>query len=210
MNRVTEWLRRGDPLAPDSQPDGVDRARVRDAMLKASAVAPEPSRHRHGLLLALAIAAAVAVVAGSSLLTRVWNAVEVPAFAAVRVEVRLAEEAPAPGLTAAPVGQDGRVVYLHEEAILTNDGITACEVVPGSAEGRYGVEFRFTPEASRRLREATRAHIGRPVAVLLDGRVIVAPVVRSEIGDLGVLSGNYDHDAAERIARGVMLDRGVR
>ena len=47
--------------------------------------------------------------------------------------------------------------------------------------------------------------IVRPVALLIDGYVVVAPTVRSEVGDAARLSGDYTRAEAERIVRGVTL-----
>jgi len=135
--------------------------------------------------------------------TRVWRAVDAPAYAAVRFEVRLAEDAPAPGLREAPVGTQPKVVYLREQSIVSNDDIVACSVVPGVAVDRYDVEIQLSADGAARLREATRQHVGRPVALVIDGIVAMAPTVRSEIGELGRLTGNYSREEAERLVRGM-------
>lgn len=53
------------------------------------------------------------------------------------------------------------------------------------------VEMEITPEASGRLKKSTGAHVGKPMAFVVDGSVVSAPVVRSPsegrfvtIGDL--------------------------
>jgi preprotein translocase subunit SecD len=43
----------------------------------------------------------------------------------------------------------------------------------------------------------------RRIAILIDGIVVMAPVVRSPIGDSAVISGQFSREDATRIARGM-------
>jgi len=56
------------------------------------------------------------------------------------------------------------------------------------------------------MRQATANHIGKPVAVLIDGEVVTAPVLRGPISTLGLISGDYTRAEANRIVSGI----GVR
>lgn len=202
MSVVQEHLRQSDPLARESGPTASARGRVRDAVLRAGRAAPVIGPRRRALRGGLALAGLLAAVAlgGGTL----WRAVNAPAFAAVRFEVRLAEDAPAPGLREAPVGLEPRLVYLHDDVILTNADIAGARVVAGASSDQFGVAVRLSEPGSARMREATRRHIGRPIALMFDGLVSAAPTVRSEIGELGVLTGNYSQSEAERIVRGLL------
>ena len=203
MSVVQELLRASDPLARESGLTPSARARVRDVVLRAGRAAPVASQQRRVALrggLALASLFVAFALGGGA----VWRAVNAPAFAAVRFEVRLAEDAPAPGLREAPVGLQPRLVYLHDEVILTNADIAAARVAPGASSDQYGVEVRLSEQGSARMRAATRRHIGRPLALMMDGLVSAAPTVRSEIGEVGVLTGNYTRSEAERIVRGLL------
>ena len=53
------------------------------------------------------------------------------------------------------------------------------------------------------MRAATANHIGKHVAILLDGQVVMAPVIRSPIGAAAEITGNYTKSQAERIVRGI-------
>ena len=77
-------------------------------------------------------------------------------------------------------------------------------VLDRPGDGGVAVEVRLTPEGAARLRQATGAHLDRPMAVLIDGLVVMAPTVRSEIGDVGVITGGYDRREAERLVRGMV------
>lgn len=204
MNDVRELLRRGDPLADEPWPDHASKAGVRARVSSARvgrAVEPKSLRARRvvvGLV-------AAAVLVGALRQMEFVPSLTTPAFAAVRFEVRLAEEQPGAGLREAPVGTTQRIVYLHDEIVVSNADVVSAEVVPGNRDDRFDVEIRLGAPGDGRMRAATRRHIGRPVALLIDGYVVVAPTVRSEVGDAARLSGDYTRAEAERIVRGVTL-----
>lgn len=204
MNHVKALLATGDPWARETPPDDTLRARLRATVLDTHHVRVNAPGRRSALRVALATAATI-VLAGVVSGTRFWNAFDAPALAAVRFEVRLAEDTPAPGLREAPVGTEPRLVYLHDRVVVSNDDIVAANVIPGRDADRYGIEIRLSANGSERMRAATRGHIGRPMALLVDGLVATAPTVRSEIGDVGLLSGDYSREDAERLVRGIML-----
>jgi preprotein translocase subunit SecD len=63
----------------------------------------------------------------------------------------------------------------------------------------------FLQAGAERMRQATANHLGRPVAILIDGKVVTAPVVRSLISDAAMITGDYSREEAERIADGINM-----
>jgi preprotein translocase subunit SecD len=49
-------------------------------------------------------------------------------------------------------------------------------------------------------------HLGRPVAILIDGEVVSVPTVKSPIGAAAVISGDFTRADAERIAQGMNIN----
>lgn len=199
MTDLRTALRATDPLTLDAAPGDAEVARRRAVVLAdgrrlASSHAPRRAP-------ALAFAAVVAVML-AALVT--WEAWHTRISAAVRFEVRLAEDRDGAGLRAMAVGTDPRVVYVGDDALLTNDDIEGARVVPGPTPATWSVEIGVSRAAGERLRVATSQHVGRPLAFIVDGLVTAAPVVRSAIGEVGVLSGAYTREEAERLARGVL------
>jgi len=47
------------------------------------------------------------------------------------------------------------------------------------------------------------SHLGKPVAILIDGSVVIAPSVKSAIGAAAVITGDYTQADAQRIAAGM-------
>jgi preprotein translocase subunit SecD len=125
--------------------------------------------------------------------------------AAVRFEVRLAEYRPAPGLREAKVSDSGRSVYLHDEIIVTNSDIESTRVIQGSDPSQYAVGVEFNAAGAEKMRAATGNHIGKLVAILLDGEVVMAPVIRTTIGPSAVITGKFTRPQAEKIVNGIKI-----
>jgi preprotein translocase subunit SecD len=133
--------------------------------------------------------------------------------AAVRFEVRLAEEQAAPGLTAARVANSNRTVYLRPEVVVTNADIANSRVgpggdrvPPGATPTQFWIYVQLTAEGADKMRRATMNHLGRPVAILIDGEVVSVPTVKSAIGAAAVISGDFTRADAERIAQGMNIN----
>jgi len=135
---------------------------------------------------------------------QIWMHGSTPVLAAVRFEVRLAEDQPIPGLVVARRGDSGGVIYLHPEIVVSNDDI-AQSWVSEDGPSQFRIAVQLLPSGAERMRQATANHVGRPVAILIDGSVVMAPVVRAPIGDSAVISGKYTRAEAERIADGMRL-----
>jgi preprotein translocase subunit SecD len=143
--------------------------------------------------------AAVGVVA---LGYQIWLHGTTAVLAAVRFEVRLAEDRPIPGLVVGQVVDSGRVIYLHPEVVVSNEDIAQSWVVQDGPD-QFGVSVQFLPSGAERMKQATATHVGRPVAILINGVVVMAPVVRSPISDSAVITGKFTQAEAERIADGI-------
>jgi hypothetical protein len=200
MSSLTQHLQEADPLRHEAGRLDAERARLRSAVL--AAASERPGRPRRaifapvGALLAVPVVAVlVAYVSGTPWLT--------PVAAQVRFEVRLAEERPVSGLIVAQVEGTERIVYLHPDVVVGNDDVAHAVATSDGIAGRYSVEIQLLPGGAARMRQASSAHVGRPLAILLDGRVVMAPTVRSPIADSAVISGPFTHDEATRIAAGV-------
>jgi preprotein translocase subunit SecD len=127
--------------------------------------------------------------------------------AAVRFEVKLAENQPSPGLREVKTPDSEKPVYMHQQVIVTNSEIESTRVRPGEAPGRYAVEVEFTASGAKKMRRATAAHIGKPMAVLIDGQVVMTPIVRSTISASAAVTGNFTKAEAERIVTGIGLQQ---
>jgi preprotein translocase subunit SecD len=68
-------------------------------------------------------------------------------------------------------------------------------------QGRPVVSFRFDTVGGKRFGDATRDNVGKQLAIVLDGKVISAPVIREAIlGGNGIISGNFTTEQAKDLA----------
>jgi preprotein translocase subunit SecD len=71
------------------------------------------------------------------------------------------------------------------------------------SSGEWGdpaVTFQLTQDAGKRFEAATRENQGRKMAIVLDDKVISAPVIRAVIRDSGIIEGGFTVTSAEDLA----------
>ncbi|CAK0749119.1 Protein translocase subunit SecD [uncultured Gammaproteobacteria bacterium] len=74
--------------------------------------------------------------------------------------------------------------------------------------GEWVVNFEFDAVGGRRFAEVTKVNVGRPFAIVLDNKVISAPVIREPItGGRGQISGHFSAQSASDLA--VLLRAGA-
>ena len=61
----------------------------------------------------------------------------------------------------------------------------------------------LSPPGGGRQGRTTAAHIGKPIALLLDGQVAMAPTLRSPITNAATITGNFSQQEAEKLATGL-------
>ncbi len=72
---------------------------------------------------------------------------------------------------------------------------------PSFQDGRPVVSFRFDAVGGRRFGQATTENVGKPFAIVLDDKVISAPVIREPIlGGTGIISGSFTVQEAQDLA----------
>jgi preprotein translocase subunit SecD len=72
---------------------------------------------------------------------------------------------------------------------------------PTFQDGQPVVSFRFDTVGSKRFGRTSTEHVGRPFAIVLDNKVISAPVIREPIlGGSGIISGSFTVRSANDLA----------
>ncbi len=201
MTKTRDVLTAADPLRREQLPAEAERGRLRQMVIVAASRGDVQSESRRPILVPVLVTLAMigTVVVTSSM----WPRNGSLAQAAVRFEVRLAENQPAAGLITARVGSD-RTVYLHPDVVVTNGDIDRSSVIPGNTPGHFWIDVRLNAAGAEKMRQATMNHIGRPVAILIDGDVVAVPTLKSPIGGAAVISGDFTQADAQRIAAGMI------
>jgi protein-export membrane protein SecD len=66
--------------------------------------------------------------------------------------------------------------------------------------GRWQISFLLSESGNDIFYQYTSANIGRPMAIVLDGVVLSAPVIEAAIRDQGVINGTFTQDEAQSLA----------
>jgi preprotein translocase subunit SecD len=67
--------------------------------------------------------------------------------------------------------------------------------------GGYEVTFQLTPEGSKTFADYTSSHVGTPLAIVVDKKVISAPNIQNAItGGQGSITGSFTSDEANNLA----------
>jgi preprotein translocase subunit SecD/SecD/SecF fusion protein len=90
----------------------------------------------------------------------------------------------------------GTPYLVKRRVLVSGENLTRAGVGADEA-GRPAIDFRFDGQGARRFGEATANNIGRPFAIILDGRVISAPTIQSPItGGTGQITGSFSIQTA--------------
>ncbi len=100
---------------------------------------------------------------------------------------------------------DGKPVPSRPYALIAEPALSGESLVDASASfgegGQPVVAFRFDSLGAQTFGEITKKHIGQQFAIVLDGKVITAPVIRSAIlGGSGIIEGNFTVESATNLA----------
>jgi preprotein translocase subunit SecD len=104
---------------------------------------------------------------------------------------------------------EGGVKYLIEKRVLVS-GADLTDAQPGFDQRTSEpiVSFRFNSSGARKFAEATQTNVGKPFAIVLDNKVISAPVIREPIlGGSGQISGSFTVQSANDLA--ILLRAGA-
>jgi preprotein translocase subunit SecD len=199
MTSISEVLREADPLRFEPRRSIQARRMNRRLILKAASAAPAVRQRTW----AIGVVPALILIA-TAVIGTYWSRTAVNLIAAVRFEARLAEETPAAGLRETKTADSERTIYLHQEVVVSNSDIAQARVVPGNTPTTFSVTVEFNAAGAMKMLKATESHIGKPLAILLDGELVMAPTVRGPASTSAVITGNFTRAEAERIATGLL------
>ncbi|MGC2855547.1 protein translocase subunit SecD [Novispirillum sp. DQ9] len=118
---------------------------------------------------------------------------------------------PRPGVRVLPLADGnggGASIAVREKVELDGGRLTSAHAGSDSRTGAWVVNFAFDSLGTRRFAEISTANVGKPFAIVLDGKVISAPVIREPItGGQGQISGSFTAQSASDLA--VLLRAGA-
>jgi len=98
------------------------------------------------------------------------------------------------------------VLNVAKGALLDESALESARVQNDPITGSSQIGITFTEKGRKAFAEITRTNLNRQIAILIDGKVVSAPVIRTEIlGGKALLDGNFSdtkaNDLANRINR---------
>lgn len=96
------------------------------------------------------------------------------------------------GVTMLPDAKSGQQYPVEDRIALDGERLTDARASFDQRTREPLVTFRFDSVGARKFAEITSANVGRPFAIVLDGKVLSAPVIREPItGGSGQISGSF-------------------
>ncbi|MGA2044225.1 MAG: protein translocase subunit SecD [Roseiarcus sp.] len=107
-----------------------------------------------------------------------------------------------------PMQKGGGQVNVQKRVMVAGEDLTDAQPGFDQQSGEPDVNFAFNLRGGQRFGQVTSENVGRPFAIVLDGKVISAPVIRGPItGGRGVITGNFTVEAADDLS--VLLRAGA-
>lgn len=115
-----------------------------------------------------------------------------------------------------PIGDDylamqdspNEKIAVRKRVDVDGGDLTDARAATNSQTGQWVVEFSFNSVGARRFADITRANVNHRFAIVLDGKVLSAPVIREPIiGGRGEISGSFTASSATDLA--VLLRAGA-
>ena len=107
-----------------------------------------------------------------------------------------------------PMQKGGGMITVQKRVMVDGEDLVDAQQSFDQQTGEPDVTFRFNLRGGQKFGRVTTENVGRPFAIVLDGKVISAPVIRSPItGGTGQITGNFTIDEASNLA--ILLRAGA-
>jgi SecD-like export protein len=114
------------------------------------------------------------------------------------VQFHLAESSPAPGLQEAKIQGSDQPIYVHKLAALTQKDIEKA-AMGNDNSGSPAIDIFFTQDGAKKMAKLTSENIDKRLAIVVDGKTVSAPVIRSTISTRAQISGSFSEKEIKRI-----------
>ncbi len=105
------------------------------------------------------------------------------------------------GTRTLPGSDDGQLYTIQDHVAMAGDRLSDARSGYDQRTGQPIINFRLDGMGARQFSGITRANVGRPFAIVLDGKVLSAPVINEHIGGgSGQISGQFTLDHATDLA----------
>jgi preprotein translocase subunit SecD len=110
-------------------------------------------------------------------------------------------------LASAPIGGEKPAYAVQKRVMVSGENLKNASSTKDQ-NGEWVVAFNFDSTGGKKFCDATTANVGKLFAIVLDNKVISAPVIRDAIcGGSGQISGNFTPDSSQQLA--VLMNSGA-
>ena len=120
----------------------------------------------------------------------------------LKIEFRRAETKPADGLTEAKVAGTDEKIYIPKTADATNADIASASVAVDRSLNP-AIDVVFTKEGAKKMEVLSEKHKDKPLAIMVDGKVISAPIVREKFTSRAQITGKFTQKEVENIVKAI-------
>ena len=96
-----------------------------------------------------------------------------------------------PGSVLLPGDNDDGQFYVVEKRVMVSGELLETAQASFDQNNRPSVSFTLNATGAKRFGRVTGANIGRPFAIILDGKVVSAPTIQSQIFGSGQITGSF-------------------
>lgn len=90
------------------------------------------------------------------------------------------------------------------QTVMTGAGLQAASAVlapaQGSGSSQWMINFEIKPDYQSLFGDFTQQRLGEPMAIVLDGEALSAPIIQAQLTDGGVISGQFTEEEAQTLA----------
>ena len=96
-----------------------------------------------------------------------------------------------PGTVLLPSDSDDGQFYVVEKRVMVSGELLETAQASFDQNNRPSVSFTLNATGAKRFGRVTGANVGRPFAIILDGKVVSAPTIQSQIFGSGQITGTF-------------------
>ena len=92
----------------------------------------------------------------------------------------------------------GGVLFVSHDVIVDEADIIDADALHG-ARGSF-VRARFSGAGAARLSQATETHLGKLLAIVVNGAIVASPKIGSPVSDVAMISADFSREQANELA----------
>lgn len=142
----------------------------------------------------------IALFCAFTLLSCAYKTIDKPFLSGSVIEFRAASMLPKLGYAEMTTNDTNQKIYVSEKVLLSNIDIASAEVFFSDEKSDSEVALNMTASGKTKLAQITEQNLYKPIAILVDQRLISAPIVQEKItGGILKISGITSVAEAKRI-----------